>query len=54
MKRFILSASLIAIASTVLAPAAFASSQASTPRELSESATVHQLVLHNRDVRSKS
>jgi len=54
MQRFILSASLIAIASTLLAPAAFASSQASTPGELSEGATIHQLILHNRDVRSKS
>ncbi len=53
MKRFILSASLIAIASTLLAPVASAS-QASTPGELSEGSSIHQLIRYNRDVRSKS
>ncbi|MGD1895577.1 MAG: hypothetical protein ACFB16_01350 [Phormidesmis sp.] len=53
MKRFILSVSLAAIAATALTPVAFAS-QASTPGEVSDTATVHELIRHNRDVRDKS
>ena len=52
MKRFILSASLVAIAATTLAPDASAN-QLSVPSELSETATFHELVLHNRDARNK-
>lgn len=52
MKYLILSASLILLSATALAPAAFAG-QLSTPSSLSENATITQLVQHNRDVRSK-
>ena len=52
MKRLILSASLAAIAMTLLTPTVLAR-QLSTPGELSEGATIHQLVLHNRDMRTK-
>ena len=52
MKRLILSASLAAIAMTLFAPTVFAR-QLSTPNELSENATIHQLVMHNRDARNK-
>ena len=53
MKRFILSASLVLLGVATLAPVALASSQASTPRQLSDGATITDLVRHNRDVRSK-
>lgn len=52
MKRYILSASLAIVTMTLLTPAVFAR-QLSTPRELSGTATTHQLVLHNRDMRTK-
>ena len=52
MKRLILSASLAVIATTLLTPTVSAK-QLSVPSELSESATIHQLVLHNRDARNK-
>ena len=52
MKRLILSAALVAITATALTPAAFAG-QASTAQEVSDSATIHELVRHNRRVRDK-
>ena len=52
MKRFILSASLVVIAAAALAPAALAG-QASTPQEVSDTATILELVRHNREVRNK-
>lgn len=52
MKYLILSASLILLSATALAPAAFAR-QLSTSSSLSENATITQLVQHNRDARSK-
>lgn len=62
MKRYILSALTILIAATAVAPAAQALDtqtkglrrQVSTPAELSEDATFHDLVRHNRRVRNKS
>ncbi|MGB3291594.1 MAG: hypothetical protein WBB01_01225 [Phormidesmis sp.] len=54
MKRFILSASVVMLGVSAFAPVAFASGQASTPREVSEDASIHELVLHNREVRNKS
>ncbi len=51
MKRFILSASLVVLGLSAIAPAAFAK-QVSTPRELSPTATIHDLVQNNRDMRS--
>ena len=53
MKRFLLSASVVMLSASAFAPVAFAS-QASVPREVSEDASIHELVLHNRDVRDKS
>ncbi len=53
MKRFILSVSALALGITAFAPVAFASSQASTPDQISPEATIHDLVLHNRGVRDK-
>lgn len=52
MKRLILSASLVMLGLTALSPVALAQ-QASTPDQLSENATIHQLVLHNRNARDK-
>lgn len=52
MKRFILSMSLVVLGMSAFTPVALAK-QASTPRELSEDATIHDLVLHNRDQRSQ-
>lgn len=54
MKRFILSVSALALGMAAFAPAVFASSQASTPDQISPEATIQDLVLHNRDVRDKS
>lgn len=54
MKRFILSVSALALGITAFAPAAFATDQASTPSQISSEATIHDLVLYNRDVRDKS
>lgn len=60
MKRYILSAFMLLIAATAMAPAAQALDtkglrrQVSTPAELSEDATFHDLVRHNRRVRNKS
>ncbi len=53
MKRFILSASAVMLGMSAFAPVAFASSQASTPDEISPDASIQELVLHNRDVRDK-
>ncbi len=54
MKRFILSASVVMLGMSAFAPIASASSQASTPDQISSEATIHDLVLYNRDVRDKS
>ncbi|MEL7510299.1 MAG: hypothetical protein AAFN42_23450 [Cyanobacteria bacterium J06554_1] len=61
MKRYILSAVTLLIAATAVAPAAQAldtqtslGRQVSTPAELSEDATFHDLVRHNRRARNKS
>ncbi len=53
MKRIILSASIALFGALVLAPAALANRQLSTPNQLSGEATIHNLVQHNRDVRNK-
>ena len=58
MKTYILSALTVVMAATVIAPAAQADGhtvrrQVSSPTELSEDATFHDLVLHNRRVRNK-
>ena len=53
MKRFLLSASVVILGVSAFAPVALAG-QASTPREISEDASIHELVLHNRSVRDKS
>jgi hypothetical protein len=50
MKRFIISAALVVLGFSAIAPAAFAN-QVSTPRELSPTATTHDLVQNNRDMR---
>ena len=62
MKRYFLSALTILMAATAIAPAALALDsqktgvrrQVSTASELSEDATFHDLVRHNRRVRNKS
>ena len=61
MKRYILSAFTLLVAAAVVAPAAQALDthtslrrQVSTPAELSEDATFHDLIRHNRRVRNKS
>jgi hypothetical protein len=51
MKRFILSASLVLVGLSAIAPAVSAM-QLSTPQEVSDMATIHDLVQHNRDMRS--
>lgn len=53
MKRFILSASAVVLGMSAFAPVALASSQASTPDQISADASIHELVLFNRDVRDK-
>lgn len=53
MKRLILSASLLVLGMGVLAPAALAAGQVSTPQELSAEATIHDLVMHNREARNR-
>ncbi len=56
MKRFILSAAVLMLGMSALAPAAFANNglQVSTASNLSDTATLTDLVLHNRDARSKN
>lgn len=58
MKTYILSALTVLMAAAIVAPAAQAGTntvrrQVSTPAELSENATFHDLVRHNRRVRNK-
>ena len=55
MKRFILSASIVLLGLSAIAPAALAGNrrQASNPNEVSEAATFHDLIRYNRDARSK-
>lgn len=54
--RLVLAASLVILGFSALAPAASASQnrQVSTPEEISETATFHDLIRHNRDARRKS
>ncbi len=57
MKRFILSTAAVLLGMSALAPMASANygpGQASTANQLSPTATLTDLVNHNRDVRSKS
>lgn len=60
MKRYFLSVLTVLITATAVTAAAEArtsfnaSQQVSTPSELSEDATFHDLVRHNRRVRNKS
>ncbi|MEM6254202.1 MAG: hypothetical protein AAF821_14895 [Cyanobacteria bacterium P01_D01_bin.156] len=60
MKTYILSALTVLMAAATVVPAAQAletssmvRTQVSTPEEISEDATFHDLVLHNRSVRNK-
>ena len=54
MKRFILSTLVVLLGAAALAPAGFAQQkQLSTPSQLSEGATITDLVQYNRDVRGK-
>ncbi|CAN5778220.1 hypothetical protein BH23CYA1_BH23CYA1_21030 [soil metagenome] len=54
MKRFILSTLVVLLGSTAIASAVSAQErQLSTPDQLSEGATITDLVQHNRDARSK-
>ena len=53
MKRLALSVSLLLLGSVLMAPAAIANSQVSTPQELGEGATIHDVVTYNRGVRDK-
>ncbi|MGC1306085.1 MAG: hypothetical protein WA885_02560 [Phormidesmis sp.] len=52
MKRFILSASVVLLGITAFTPIASAK-QASTSGQLSEGATIHNLVQYNRSERDK-
>lgn len=57
MKTYFLSALTVLLATVAVVPVAQAfttTSQVSTPTELSEDATLHDLVRHNRRVRNKS
>ena len=59
MKRYLLSALTVLMATTAVTTAAQAGTfgpnhQVSTPSELSEDATFHDLLRHNRGVRDKS
>lgn len=56
MKRFILSASVVLLGVSAIAPAALAGNkrQVSTRQEISETATFHDLVRHNRDARNSN
>ncbi len=60
MKRYLLSALTVLLAATAVTSAAQANTsfgpnhQVSTPSELSEDATFHDLLRHNRSVRNKS
>ncbi len=51
MERFILLAIAVVLGTSAVAPAASAK-QASTASELSPTATIHDLVQNNRDMRS--
>ena len=53
MRRLIFSASLLVLGMGVLAPAALAGGQVSIPQELSADATIHDVVMHNRNVRNQ-
>ncbi len=55
MKRFILSAAVLMLGMSALAPAALANrgSQVSTVRQLSDTTTLTGLVNHSRDARGK-
>ncbi|KPQ33987.1 MAG: hypothetical protein HLUCCA11_16315 [Phormidesmis priestleyi Ana] len=52
MKRLILSVSLVTLGLASISPAVLAG-QASTPGQISDAATVIDLVRYNRDVRGK-
>lgn len=53
--RFVLAATLVVLGLSAIAPAASATQkrQVSTPDEISETATFHDLIRHNRDARRK-
>lgn len=55
-RRLVLAVSLVALGLSAVAPAASAGSkrQVSTTQEISEDATFHDLIRHNRDARNNN
>lgn len=53
MKRLMLSAISLSLGLIALAPMALAMGQVSTPDEISNNATIHDVYIHNLDARNK-